>query len=46
VRAREAEGDERERIWRDALGIYPGWSQYEQRTPNRRIAVFVLEPVG
>jgi hypothetical protein len=27
------------------LRIYPGWSQYERRAPNRRIAVFVLEPV-
>ena len=45
VRAIEAEGDRRRRIWEEGLRIYPGWSQYERRAPNRRIAVFVLEPV-
>jgi deazaflavin-dependent oxidoreductase (nitroreductase family) len=45
VRAFEAEGEQRERIWRQGLTIYPGWSQYEKRAPNRRIAVFVLEPL-
>jgi deazaflavin-dependent oxidoreductase (nitroreductase family) len=44
VRAVEAEGEQRERIWRAALEIYPGFSQYERRAPRRRIAVFVLEP--
>jgi deazaflavin-dependent oxidoreductase (nitroreductase family) len=40
----EADGERRERIWREGLTIYPGWSVYERRAPNRRIAVFVLEP--
>jgi deazaflavin-dependent oxidoreductase (nitroreductase family) len=44
IRAVEAEGDRRDRIWRQGLAIYPGWSQYERRAANRRIAVFVLEP--
>jgi deazaflavin-dependent oxidoreductase (nitroreductase family) len=44
-RAVEAEGERRDRIWQDALRVYPGWSQYEDRASNRRIAVFVLEPV-
>lgn len=39
-----AEGDQRDRIWRQGLEVYPGWSQYEQRAPHRRIAVFVLNP--
>lgn len=43
-RAVEAEGERRERIWREGLTIYPGWSTYERRAANRRIAVFVLEP--
>jgi deazaflavin-dependent oxidoreductase (nitroreductase family) len=43
-RAVEAEGDERDRIWREALTIYPGWASYERRATRRRIAVFVLEP--
>ena len=37
--------ERRQRIWEDALRVYPGWSQYEDRASNRRIAVFVLEPV-
>lgn len=42
-RAVEAEGERRERIWREGLTVYPGWSQYERRAADRRIAVFVLE---
>jgi deazaflavin-dependent oxidoreductase (nitroreductase family) len=42
-RAREAEGEERARIWAEGLEIYPGWSQYEKRASHRRIAVFVLD---
>jgi deazaflavin-dependent oxidoreductase (nitroreductase family) len=45
VRAVEAQGEQRDRIWRQGLRVYPGWSQYERRASNRRIAVFVLEPV-
>ena len=44
-RAVEADGDTRRRIWEEGLRVYPGWSQYERRASNRRIAVFVLEPV-
>jgi len=45
VRAVEVEGERRERIWREALRIYPGYATYEQRADHRRIHVFVLEPV-
>jgi deazaflavin-dependent oxidoreductase (nitroreductase family) len=45
VRAVEAEGDRRHQIWQEGLRVYPGWSQYERRAANRRIAVFVLEPI-
>jgi deazaflavin-dependent oxidoreductase (nitroreductase family) len=41
----EAEGDRRRRVWEEGLRVYPGWSQYERRAANRRIAVFVLDPV-
>jgi deazaflavin-dependent oxidoreductase (nitroreductase family) len=41
--ATEAEGDVRARIWQEGLKVYPGWSQYERRASNRRIAVWVLE---
>ena len=43
--AREAEGDERARIWQTGLELYPGFSQYESRATDRRIAVFVLDQV-
>lgn len=44
-RAVQTEGDRRRRIWDEGLRVYPGWSQYERRAQNRRIAVFVLDPV-
>jgi len=44
VRAVEAEGERRERIWQEALKVYPGYATYEKRADHRRIHVFVLEP--
>jgi deazaflavin-dependent oxidoreductase (nitroreductase family) len=41
--AREPEGEQRARIWREGLQVYPGWSQYENRASQRRIAVFLLD---
>jgi len=46
VRAVAAQGELRERIWREGLEVYPGWSQYERRSGGRRIVVYVLEPTG
>ena len=43
VRAREAEGEERERLWRQLADVYSGYDKYAQKT-NRRIPVIVLEP--
>jgi deazaflavin-dependent oxidoreductase (nitroreductase family) len=45
VRARDAEGDERDRLWAQMVGLYPGYAEYQQKT-NRRIPVVVLEPQG
>lgn len=42
VRAREAEGDERDRLWRAMTDGYAGYDDYQQKTA-RRIPVFVLE---
>ena len=42
-RATEADGEVRARIWQEGLKVYPGWTAYERRAPNRQIAVFVLE---
>jgi deazaflavin-dependent oxidoreductase (nitroreductase family) len=42
VRARVAEGEERDRIWTRQKERYPGFASYEQRT-ERQIPVIVLE---
>lgn len=44
-RAVEADGERRARIWRRALQVYPGFSEYERRAVSRRIVLFVLEAV-
>jgi deazaflavin-dependent oxidoreductase (nitroreductase family) len=42
--AREAMGDERDRLWSLMTGIWPNFDLYQSRT-ERRIPVVVLEPV-
>jgi deazaflavin-dependent oxidoreductase (nitroreductase family) len=44
VRARVAEGEERERIWERQKQLMPGFAEYEQKT-ERQIPVVVLERV-
>ena len=44
VRARVAEGDERERLWARQKELMPGLAEYEAKT-TRQIPVIVLEPV-
>jgi deazaflavin-dependent oxidoreductase (nitroreductase family) len=44
VRAVEAQGERRSKIWEEGLRVYPGFAQYERRAPHRPISVFVLEP--
>jgi deazaflavin-dependent oxidoreductase (nitroreductase family) len=44
VRAREADGAERERLWSDVKTRDDAYAEYETRTA-RRIAVVVLEPI-
>ena len=41
VRARDAEGEERERLWRALADLYPGYDRYAQKT-SRQIPVIVL----
>jgi deazaflavin-dependent oxidoreductase (nitroreductase family) len=43
VKPRVAEGDERERLWRELVGIYQPYAAYQTFTP-RQIPVVVLEP--
>jgi deazaflavin-dependent oxidoreductase (nitroreductase family) len=42
-RARTAEGDERERLWRQMAEIWPHYDEYATRT-DREIPVVVVEP--
>ncbi len=44
--AREAEGDERSRLWAEAVDYYDGFASYQGRTDGRRIPVVVLEPAA
>ena len=44
VRARQAEGEERERIWKKAASVWPDYDNYQKRAPHRTIPVIVLEP--
>jgi deazaflavin-dependent oxidoreductase (nitroreductase family) len=43
VRAREADGEEREGLWREITATAPDYAEYQTRT-ERRIPVVVLEP--
>jgi F420H(2)-dependent quinone reductase len=45
VLARDAQGEERERLWRALADLYPGYDRYAQKT-SRRIPVVVLEPAA
>jgi deazaflavin-dependent oxidoreductase (nitroreductase family) len=41
--ARDAEGEERERLWNMAVGVYSGYEKYRRRAGERKIPVVVLE---
>jgi deazaflavin-dependent oxidoreductase (nitroreductase family) len=43
VRARETDGEERERLWGLMTEVYPTYKAYQRRT-DRQIPVIVLEP--
>ena len=42
VRAREAEGKERDRIYAERVAVAPGFGEYERQT-SRKIPVMILE---
>ncbi len=44
ARARVAEGEERERLWKEMAEIYPPYNEYKERA-GRTIPVVVLDPV-
>ena len=43
ARARVAEGEERERLWKAMAEIYPPYDEYKERAGDRTIPVVVLE---
>jgi len=45
VRAREAESDERDRIYAERVAFAPGFGEYERMT-SRKIPVMILERTG
>ena len=45
VEAREVTGQQRDRCFRDAAALYPGFLVYQARSPHRPIPVIRLEPV-
>ena len=45
ARARVAEGEERERLWRKANEVWPHYDEYAEKT-DREIPVVVLEPTA
>jgi deazaflavin-dependent oxidoreductase (nitroreductase family) len=45
VRAREAEGEERERLYAERVAIAPGFGAYQRQT-SRQIPVMILERTG
>lgn len=45
VYARDAQGEERERLWRALADLHPGYDRYAHKT-SRRIPVVVLEPTS
>lgn len=44
MRARVAEGEERERLWAVACDNYSGYAAYQRRAGDRLIPVIVLQP--
>ncbi|MGW0045377.1 nitroreductase family deazaflavin-dependent oxidoreductase [Rhodococcus sp. NPDC003348] len=46
VRAHEAVGAERDRLWALGVRTFPPWARYERQVTGRRIPIMVLESAG
>ena len=44
--ARTATGEERERLWTQAVGFFPPYADYKVKAGDREIPVVVLDPVA
>jgi hypothetical protein len=40
-----AEGEERERLWKQMAALYPPYDEYQERAGERTIPVVVLDPL-
>jgi deazaflavin-dependent oxidoreductase (nitroreductase family) len=45
AKARTAEGEERERLWRQMAEIYPPYNEYQVAAGDRQIPVVVIDPL-
>jgi deazaflavin-dependent oxidoreductase (nitroreductase family) len=45
ARARVAEGEEREQLWKRMVELYPPYEEYQERAAGRTIPVVVLDPI-
>ncbi|MBT6276451.1 MAG: nitroreductase family deazaflavin-dependent oxidoreductase, partial [Chromatiales bacterium] len=46
ARARTATGEERSRLWTQALEFWPPYADYQEKAPHREIPVILLDPIG
>ena len=46
ARARVAEGEEREQLWKQMVDVYAPYTEYQERAGGRTIPVVVLDPVA
>jgi proline iminopeptidase len=46
ARARTATGEERARLWEQALIFWPPYGDYQRKSQGREIPVVVLDPIG
>jgi deazaflavin-dependent oxidoreductase (nitroreductase family) len=44
VRARPATGEERDRLWTELVGMFPGYEFYERNARGRKIPIVILDP--
>lgn len=45
ARARTASGEERAKLWKQAVGFFPPYADYEKKAGSREIPVVVLDPI-
>jgi len=44
VRARQATDEERAQLWRELVGMFPGYEFYQRNAGRRRIPIVILDP--